>query len=141
MRRAWLPFAALAVTCRLLTPIGFMPGVLADGHVFVLCHSTTLGAMLHGSAGMPTEHMHAMGLVTADHDAPTPPDAHSDAWEHCPLGVTAHDIGPPSAVVQTFAFEPVPAPVPRTYTKPASVIVVHFRSRAPPVREHAIQLA
>jgi hypothetical protein len=144
--RRWLAYArrglrcvaAVAVVCRLLTPVGFMPGAIADGHVFVLCHSTTLGAMLAKQGGaMPMAHGHGSSQHAAAHEhaMPTPPDApdvHSDAWENCPLGVTAHDIGPVSASLPTFAFESAPAPTETRYAEPASAPVAHFQSRAPP---------
>jgi hypothetical protein len=144
--RRWLSYArcgllriaAVAVVCRLLTPVGFMPGAIADGRVFVLCHSTTLGVMLaKQSSGMSMAHGHGSSQHASgsEHGMPTPPDApdtHSDAWENCPLGVTAHDLGPVSESTLTFAFESPPAPTETRYAEPASAPVAHFRSRAPP---------
>jgi hypothetical protein len=144
--RRWLSYArcgllriaAVAVVCRLLTPVGFMPGAIADGHVFVLCHSTTLGVMLAKQGGdMSMAHghsssQHAAGSMHGMPNAPDDQDAHSDAWENCPLGVTAHDLGPVSESTLIFAFESPPAPTETRYAEPASAPIAHFRSRAPP---------
>jgi hypothetical protein len=118
LKRALIAFAYLALTCKLLIPVGFMPAPIGAGGPIALCP---------GAVTLPVFLQHG-----GDHDGqPNPQGKHK--WDHCPYGTLAKSMSLPAAwdysgigrlnapEIPAFA-DPIPslgAPKP-------------FRARAPP---------
>ena len=83
LRAKRLALAALVILplcLRLLTPVGYMPGSLADGTPFTLCPNSMPGAatLLAYLAGPDEHHHHHHGGSEESADSP---------WEFCGFGV------------------------------------------------------
>jgi len=132
--------ALLAVACRALVPVGYMPAALSDGGPVKVCHGGLAGAFFaalaeqrattgsHAGHGEGAEHGHAHSPGSHGDQAP----AGHEAWEHCPVGTVFAHAALTSDIAITIAspaqsFEPI-APT-RTHQ---TVFTGSYRARAPP---------
>jgi hypothetical protein len=138
-RSLWLRFAAIAIGCQFLVPAGYMPGALADGTPFVLCHMYTgaldLGSRdAHEPAGHAAHHDAAIHEHAAGTDEAPAHENHTgaEAWEHCPLGA----LSAAAALAPALAPEPaarVHERLSTTSTARAGIgALIDLRARAPP---------
>lgn len=80
-RRALLTATYLAVACRLLVPLGYMPAALGQGSPIRLCWSGLPAGLLTHEAAHGGHHG----------------EQHDEAWDRCPLGVLAGHAAPPAS--------------------------------------------
>lgn len=138
-RRMLRVLAALAIGCKFLVPIGYMPGSFANGTPFVLCDMYGATPGQHEAHSMSAEMSPDMSPSMSDSAMPGSGMAEheehvgAEAWEHCPLGALG------SGAAMAFGIEPVvdstgsdqisdfPTATPR------SISILAARARAPPV--------
>jgi hypothetical protein len=90
--------AFLAVACKALIPIGYMPAALADGSPVMLCPAYGAWAT------------QAMGSMLDEHGDADEQGSNPSPWQHCPLGALAAA----AAFSSEFTFslpDSTPAPV------------------------------
>lgn len=110
----------VAVVCKFVIPIGYMPAAFADGGPLQLCPSGWPSGAMPGSDG---HHGHD------SHDGHSTGD---EAWEHCAYGAAASSPALVSDLEMSIArFSDAPV----GYLEPGRLVqrdVLAFRSRAPP---------
>jgi hypothetical protein len=150
LRTLWQRAAAVAIGVQFLVPAGYMPGALADGTPFVLCHmyAGAPGPQEHGAAATHAAHAaaahsgHAASSLadvsphdSADgHAAGTGHEDHSDAdvWENCPLGALSSGAPLAAAAVNVPAL-PMHERIATTLTARRGIVTpIILRARAPP---------
>jgi hypothetical protein len=141
LRAAGRGAAVLSLVAKLLIPIGYMPGALADGGPIVLCGAGMPGglmAAIGSGADHASLHEHVDALHHVDshagHGSPGEHDPESDhgPWERCVLGALAFLA--PLAVAGIPSIAPLGSsetpPVETTRLESRSIAVV--RARGPP---------
>lgn len=88
LRAAMRGGAAVSVLAKLLIPVGYMPGALADGGPVVLCGAGIPAALaaLDASSLSPHHHAEHGGL---DGESGHDPESDHGPWERCALGSLA----------------------------------------------------
>lgn len=133
--RGLLPLAYVALACKLMIPVGYMPAAFGAGGPFTLCPGEFPVALLDTGAGhgAHAERTHVGDDAHAGHGEPATPTGHGDAvWEHCSLGALAATAALASEyVIGLCARDPDSITVaPARMAPPARPIA--FRARAPP---------
>jgi hypothetical protein len=128
--------AFVALTAKLLVPVGYMPAALADGGPIRLCDSYR-GGLAAEQLSMPSAHMgqhveHAadMSAAAGEEHAHEPGQHHE--WKHCSLGALASA----AAITSDWAFA-LPFSAAERIESSEQVAhghrtLIQFRSRAPP---------
>lgn len=134
LKRGLLPLAYVALACKLLIPVGYMPAPFGAGGPVTLCPGEFPIGLLDAGAGHGA---HTERVTPVDHDAQPghgEPTGHEDAsmWEHCSLGALAAT----AALASEYVIG-LPAPGSDSITATAARMApparpIAFHARAPP---------
>jgi Protein of unknown function (DUF2946) len=117
-RKSLLALTAVAVACKLLIPIGYMPAPISGGAPLMFCPDATAAVSLHARA----HHREGHGKGGSELK-----------WDHCPYGALAKSA--PISITLAAPIAPgaaTPVPVLREPVR-TGIRLAAFRARAPPI--------